>query len=69
MQRRRSTGNRLDHRGKERYKEEKNVIYKRREEGKPEQRGGEWRREKSKRSYCGRLNVYERLYKKLTCNR
>jgi hypothetical protein len=41
IQRRRSTGSRLDHKGKERYKEEKNMIHKRREEGKPEQRGGE----------------------------
>jgi hypothetical protein len=40
MQKKRSISNRPDHRGKERYKEEKNAIYKRRKEGKLEQRGG-----------------------------
>jgi hypothetical protein len=39
MQRRRSTGSRPDHRGKERYKGEKNVIHKGREEEKLVQRG------------------------------
>jgi hypothetical protein len=38
MRRKRSTDSRPDHRGKERYKGEKNVIHKRREERKPEQR-------------------------------
>jgi hypothetical protein len=41
MQRKRSTGNRPDHRGKERYKREKDAIHKRREEGKLKQRRGE----------------------------
>jgi hypothetical protein len=40
MQRRKNISSKLDHRGKERYRKEKNVIHKRREEGKPEQRGG-----------------------------
>jgi hypothetical protein len=40
MRRRRSTGSKPDHRGKERYKRKKDVIHKRREEGKPEQREG-----------------------------
>jgi hypothetical protein len=39
MQKRRSTGNRPDYRGKERYKGKKDVIHKGREEEKPEQRG------------------------------
>jgi hypothetical protein len=39
MQRKRSTGSRLDYRGKERYKREKNTMYKRKEEGKLKQRG------------------------------
>jgi hypothetical protein len=38
MQRKRSTSSRLDHRGKERYKKKKNVIYKKREERKLTQR-------------------------------
>jgi hypothetical protein len=41
MQRRRSTGSKPDHKEKERYRGEKDVIYKRREKRKPEQRGGE----------------------------
>jgi hypothetical protein len=41
MRRRRSTGSGLDHRGKERYRGKKDVIHKRREEEKPEQRGDE----------------------------
>jgi hypothetical protein len=36
MQRRRSTGSELDHRGKEKYKEEKDTIHKGKEKGKPE---------------------------------
>jgi hypothetical protein len=40
MRKRRSISSRLDYKGKERYKEEKDVIHKRREEGKPKQRGG-----------------------------
>jgi hypothetical protein len=39
MRRRRSTDNKLDHRGKERYRGEKDTIHKRKEERKPEQRG------------------------------
>jgi hypothetical protein len=39
MQRRRSTGSGLDHKGKEKYKKEKDVIYKEREERKPKQKG------------------------------
>jgi hypothetical protein len=39
MRRRRSTGSRLDHRRKEKYRREKDVIHKGKEEGKPEQRG------------------------------
>jgi hypothetical protein len=39
MQRRRSIGSKLAHKGKERYKEEKDAIHKKREEEKPEQRG------------------------------
>jgi hypothetical protein len=35
MRRRRSTGSEPDHRGKERYRREKDVIYKGREEEKP----------------------------------
>jgi hypothetical protein len=38
MRRRRSTDSRPDHREKKKYREEKNVIHKRRKEGKPEQR-------------------------------
>jgi hypothetical protein len=38
MQRKRSTSNKPDYRRKERYKGEKDTIYKRREERKPEQR-------------------------------
>jgi hypothetical protein len=38
MRRKRSTNNRPDHKEKERYKKEKDVIYKKREEKKPEQR-------------------------------
>jgi hypothetical protein len=38
IQRKRSTGNKPDHREKERYKREKNIIYKGREEGKPKQK-------------------------------
>jgi hypothetical protein len=34
MRKRRSTGNRLDYKRKERYKGEKDIIHKRREEGK-----------------------------------
>ena len=40
MRRRGNTDNRLNHRGKERYKGEKDVIHKEREERKPEQREG-----------------------------
>jgi hypothetical protein len=39
MRRRRSTNNKLDYRGKEKYKRKKDTIYKKREERKPEQRG------------------------------
>jgi hypothetical protein len=35
IQRRRSTGSKPDYKGKERYKREKNIIHKRRKEGKP----------------------------------
>jgi hypothetical protein len=35
MQRRRSTSNRPDYRGKKRYKGKKDIIYKKREEKKP----------------------------------
>jgi hypothetical protein len=38
MRRRRSTNNKLDHRGKKRYREKKNVIYKERKKEKPKQR-------------------------------
>jgi hypothetical protein len=38
MQRKRSTGSELAHRGKERYRGEKDAIHKEREKGKPEQR-------------------------------
>jgi hypothetical protein len=38
MQRKKSTGNRLDHKGKERYKGKKDIIHKRKEEGKPAQK-------------------------------
>jgi hypothetical protein len=38
IQRRKSTGSKLDHRGKKRYREEKDIIHKRREERKPAQR-------------------------------
>jgi hypothetical protein len=38
MQRKKSTSSKLDHRRKERYKEEKDVIHKRREERKLKQR-------------------------------
>jgi hypothetical protein len=41
MQRRRSTGSKLDHRGKKRYKGKKDVIHKKKEEEKPKQREGE----------------------------
>jgi hypothetical protein len=41
MQRRRSISSKLDHRGKERYRGEKDMIHERKKEGKPEQRGGE----------------------------
>jgi hypothetical protein len=40
MQKRRSIGSKPDHRGKKRYKEEKDVIHKKKEKEKPEQRGG-----------------------------
>jgi hypothetical protein len=40
MQRRRSTSSGPDHRGKERYRGEKDIIHKKREEEKPEQREG-----------------------------
>jgi hypothetical protein len=40
MRRRRSTGSGLDHRGKERYKEEKDAMHKRKEKEKPKQREG-----------------------------
>jgi hypothetical protein len=39
MRRRKSISSGLDHKEKEKYKEEKDVIHKRREEEKPEQRG------------------------------
>jgi hypothetical protein len=39
MQRKKSISNRLDYRRKEKYKEEKDVIHKRKEEKKPKQRG------------------------------
>jgi hypothetical protein len=39
MRRRRSISSEPDHKGKERYKGEKNVIYKRKKERKPKQRG------------------------------
>jgi hypothetical protein len=38
MRRRKSTNSKPDHKEKERYKREKNIIHKRREERKPEQR-------------------------------
>jgi hypothetical protein len=38
MWKRRSISSRPDHRGKERYKEEKNIIYKRKKEGKLKQK-------------------------------
>jgi hypothetical protein len=38
MQRRRSTGSELDYKGKKKYKEEKDMIHKRREERKLAQR-------------------------------
>jgi hypothetical protein len=38
MQRKRSTSSKPDHKGKERYKRKKNVMYKGREEEKPKQR-------------------------------
>jgi hypothetical protein len=38
MRRKESTSNKLDHREKERYKGKKDIIYKKREEKKPEQR-------------------------------
>jgi hypothetical protein len=38
MQKRRSISNKPDHKGKERYKGEKNIIHKKKEKGKPEQR-------------------------------
>jgi hypothetical protein len=41
MRRRRSTDNKPDYRGKERYKKKKDVIHKRKKEEKPEQREGE----------------------------
>jgi hypothetical protein len=41
MRRRRSTNSKPDHRGKKRYKREKDTIHKRKEEEKPKQRGGE----------------------------
>jgi hypothetical protein len=40
IQKRRSTGSRLDHKGKERYKKEKDIIHKRKEKEKPKQRKG-----------------------------
>jgi hypothetical protein len=39
MRRRRSTGSGPDHRGKERYRGEKDTMHKGKEEGKPKQRG------------------------------
>jgi hypothetical protein len=38
MQRKRNTNNKPDYKGKERYKKEKNTIYKKKEEKKPKQR-------------------------------
>jgi hypothetical protein len=38
MRRRRSTGSKPDHKGKERYKREKDVIYKKKKERKLKQR-------------------------------
>jgi hypothetical protein len=38
MQKRRSTGNRPDHREKERYREEKNIIHKEKEKEKLKQK-------------------------------
>jgi hypothetical protein len=38
IQKRRSISNKPDHKGKERYRGEKDTIYKRREKRKPEQR-------------------------------
>jgi hypothetical protein len=38
MRKRRSTNNRPDHRGKKRYRGEKDIIHKKRKERKPEQR-------------------------------
>jgi hypothetical protein len=38
MQKKRSTNSELDHRGKERYRKEKDVIHKKKKEKKPEQR-------------------------------
>jgi hypothetical protein len=38
MQRRRNTSSKLAYKGKERYKEKKDIIHKEREERKPEQR-------------------------------
>jgi hypothetical protein len=38
IQRKRSINNKLDHKEKERYKEEKNAIHKRKKKKKPEQR-------------------------------
>jgi hypothetical protein len=69
MRRRRSTSSGLDHRGKERYRREKDVIHKEREEGKPAQREVKWRRKKSEHSCYGRPNVYRRLCKKPACDR
>jgi hypothetical protein len=40
MQRKKSTGSELDHREKKRYKEEKNIIHKKKEERKPKQKEG-----------------------------
>jgi hypothetical protein len=39
MRRRRSTNSKLDYKGKEKYKRKKDMIHKRREKEKPEQRG------------------------------
>jgi hypothetical protein len=69
MQKRRSTGSGPDHREKERYKGEKDVIHKKREERKLKQREGKWRKEKSEHSCYKRLNVYKRSYKKLARNK
>jgi hypothetical protein len=38
MRRRRSTSSELDHKGKERYRREKDVMYKKRKKRKPKQR-------------------------------